>query len=159
MGFVAKPPYTARVSHQQLHFRITSILGGVLIVLNGGKAQPFLQRPDVVGQTGRHRGGPLLPRAVLIPNPQGPHRPTEVVTIQREVSHRLMDPPILTEPIRPSRLPCVLTAVRRVLSLHERGVDRPAAHRRLEPLAHGLLAPNNDPPMARHHPVPLPLLM
>src|SRR3954465_2284694 len=103
--------------------------GGVLVVLYGGKAQPFLQRPDVVGQPGRHRRCPLLPMAVLIPKTQGSHRPTEVGTIPGEVSHRLMNPPILAESIRPARLPCVLTAVRRMLALQERGVDRPAAHR------------------------------
>src|SRR5262249_56958065 len=110
------------------------IWGGVSSNLNGGKTQPFLQGPDVICQPRRHGRSSPPPTAVLTLDPQGSHHPTEVVSIQREIRHRLMNPPVLTEPISPPRLPRVLAPVRRVLTLHERGVDRPAAHRVLQRL-------------------------
>src|SRR4051812_36459192 len=79
--------------------------GGGLRELNGREAQPFPQGPDVIGQARRHRRSPRPPPAVGSLLPQRPNRPTEVVPIQREVGHRLMRPPILTEPVRPPRLP------------------------------------------------------
>ena len=90
---------------------------------------------------------------------QGSHHPTEVVTIQGEIRHRLMNPPVLTEPIRPPRLPRVLASVRRMLTLHQRRVDRPAAYRGLQHLIHRLLAPQHHPPMDRHDSAVLPLLV
>ena len=37
-----------------------------------------------------------------------------------------MHPPVLAEPVRPARLPSVVVAIRPVVPLHDRGVDRPA---------------------------------
>ena len=64
----------------------------------------------------------------------------------------------LTEPIGPPRLPRVLAPVRRVLALHERRVDRPATHRRLQRPVHRLLAPQHELPMDRHDAILGPLL-
>ena len=75
-------------------------------------------------------------------DPQGSHRPAEVVAVQREIGHRLVDTPVLAEPIRLPRLPRVAAPVRRLLPLHERRVDRPAAHRRPRGPLHACWLPN-----------------
>src|SRR5436305_2101979 len=122
-------------------------VGRVPGLLNSRKGQPLLQRPDVIGEARRHRRSPVLPPAIFAPLPQRAHRPAEVVSIHRVVSHRLVDSPVLAEPIRPSRLPRVAAPVRGVLPLDERGIDRPAARRVLEDPFHLREA-------ARHHPAP-----
>ena len=114
----------------------------------------------MIGQPGRHRRRPLLPLALLVPLPQRPHRPAEVVAVHREVGHRLVHPPVLAEPVRLPRLPRVAVPVRPVLPLHERRVDRPAhrrrAQRRLPPPPRSRRPPRARPPPPGPSPAPSP---
>jgi hypothetical protein len=65
---------------------------------------------------------------------------------------------VLTEPVRPTRPTRVLTFRRRVLTHHERGVDRPAARRRPQHSFYRLPAFQHDCPLDRHDAVVLPLV-
>jgi hypothetical protein len=97
-AWVARKIFTKRIPH-------TAKFGGVLKSLNGWQRQPFLERPDVIRQAGRHRGSPLSPRAFAVTFPKCPHRPAEVGAVRREGGHRLVHPPVLAEPVGPPRLP------------------------------------------------------
>src|SRR3978361_506991 len=80
----------------------------------------------MIGEPRRHRRTPLLPSTLGSVEGQRPHRPAEVVAVQAQVRHRLVIPPVLAESVRLSGLPGVAVAVRPVLPLDERRVDRPA---------------------------------
>src|SRR5215218_1520999 len=71
--------------------------GGVLTPLNAWHRDPLAHRPDVIGQPRRHRGGPLSPSSFVVTFVERSHRPAEVITVHREVSHRLVNPPVLAE--------------------------------------------------------------
>src|SRR3954470_25006147 len=153
------PPVPPTSSMEWIELTMASKSGGGLSELNGREAQPFPQGPDVIGQARRHSRSPLPPPAVGPLLPQRPNRPTEVVPIQREVGHRLMRPPILTEPVRPPRLPRVLAPVRRVLPLHERRVDRLADGRCLQGPLHLRFGPHHHGLFDGDDAVLLPLLV
>src|SRR5438445_13850384 len=106
--------------------RSSRLSGRVLSALNGWHRDPFTHRPDVVGQTRRHRRRPLPYPAVLVPILQRPHGPAEIIAIYREIGHRLVHPPILRERVRLPHLPGIPVPVGRVVSLQERHVDPPA---------------------------------
>src|SRR5689334_5635446 len=69
-----------------------------------------------------------------------------------------MDPPILTEPIRPTRLPRIAAPVGGVLPFDERRVNRAAAHRGLQDSLDVLRPTQYDLAMDPHYPALLPLL-
>src|SRR5215470_5103619 len=58
---------------------------------------PLADGPDVIGEPRRHRRRLLLVLMLAHFQPQGPHRPAEVVAVHREVGHCLMRLPILAE--------------------------------------------------------------
>src|SRR5262245_58259344 len=74
----------------------------------------------MVTQPRHHRWRPLPPPALLVLLPQGPHTPTEVVTVHGETGHRLVDVPVLAEAIGPPSLAGVAVTVRAVVPLHVR---------------------------------------
>src|SRR5262249_56865693 len=92
-------------------------LGGRRRAWAAGDGHPSLHRQDVVRQPRRHRRRPLLPPPIGATLPQRPDRPAEVVTVQRQPPHRLVDPPVLGEAVRLPRLPPVAVAVRPVATL------------------------------------------
>ncbi len=96
---------------------------GVLTLLKGWHRDPFTDRPDVIGQARRHRWCSLSPTTLADGLSQRPHRPAEIVAIDREIGHRLMHLPVFRECVGLPHLPGVAVSVRRVLTLHERGVD------------------------------------
>src|SRR5262245_45419479 len=55
--------------------------GGVLCNLNGREVDPFTGRPDMIGQSGSHRGRPLPTPALVISLPQRANHPAEVVAV------------------------------------------------------------------------------
>src|SRR4051794_24391786 len=95
-----------------------------------GSAEPSTQRPYAIVLPGRRRRCALMPAPVPIPRPQRPGPPAGVVAVRGRVGHRLMDAPVLAEPVRLPRPPPVTTPVGRVLPFRGRGVH-PAARRRL----------------------------
>lgn len=70
-----------------------------------------------------------------------------------------MNPPILREAVRLPRPSRVAVAVRPVVPLHERRVDRPAHRRRLQRGRHRRRGAEDHPRLHRHHPPLLPRLM
>ena len=76
--------------------------------------------PCMIGPS-RYQGGRLgfaVPFFSFLP--QRPHRPTEVVTVHREVRHGFMYLPVLREAVGLEYLPPVAVAVGSVVPLHER---------------------------------------
>jgi hypothetical protein len=90
---------------------------------------------------------------------QGPHRPAEVVTVLAEEGRRPMRPPVLRGAVRLPRLPRVAVAVRPVVPLHERRVDRPAGRRCGQRRLHRRDGPEDHPRRHLHHPPLLPGLV
>ena len=73
---------TALVAAQKLERRW---IGGVLMLLKAWHPDPFVHRPDVIGQGRRHRRRPLSPASLSYRLPQRPDRPAEVIAVDREV--------------------------------------------------------------------------
>src|SRR5262245_41100206 len=110
------------------------VIGGVLFPLNGRTTNPLRDRPDVVCQASGHRWRslpplslPLLAAELL---PQRPHRLAEVAAEGHEMRHRLMEVPVLAEPVGLANLPRIAVPVGAVvpLDMHRR---HSAAHRRV----------------------------
>ena len=80
----------------------------------------------MVSQPGRHCRTSLLPTARLVLDTERSHRPTEIVDVHRQIRHRFVMPPVLAETVRLAGLSGVAMPIRRVLTLHERRIDRPA---------------------------------
>src|SRR3954470_6570778 len=91
--------------------------GGGLRWLTYGQGEPFLQRPDVIGQSCDHRRRPLLIAPIADLLSQGSDRPAEVVAVRREVRQGAVHLEVLTEAVRLARLPRVAVPVRPVLAL------------------------------------------
>ena len=89
---------------------------------------PLRQGPHVIRQL-RHHGRCPSPAALGL---QRPHRPAEVGAVVAEEGRRPMRPPVLRDAIRLPDLPCIAVAVRPVVPLHERRVDRAAGRRGLQ---------------------------
>src|SRR4051794_8583555 len=86
-------------------------IGGVLASLNTWHHNPFMRRPDVVGQPGRHRGRPLPGPPTVIAILERSYRPTKIIAVHREIGHRLVTPPVLRERVTLPHLPRVLVPV------------------------------------------------
>src|SRR5262249_45573478 len=71
-------------------FHIAQKFDGVLSQLHNWESQPFRQGPHVVREASGHRWGTLLPSTRCLANAEGPHRPTKVVRVHREVGDRVM---------------------------------------------------------------------
>src|SRR5271157_4697872 len=109
----------------------------------------------MIGQL-RHHGRCL---SLAAPRLQGPHRPAEVVTVLAEEGCRPMNPPVLREAIRLPHLPRVPVAIRAVVPLHERRVDRAARHRIGQRRLHRRGGAEDHPRCHIHHPPLLPRLV
>src|SRR5262245_49764483 len=91
--------------------------GGVLAALNGWHCDPFAHRPDMVGKSRGH-GRRLFPdRPVSVTLRERSDRPTEIITVHREIGHRLVHTPVLRERVRLAGLPRVVVPVGGVLPL------------------------------------------
>jgi hypothetical protein len=55
-----------------------------VIAAYGGWGKPFAERPDVTGDPGGYRGGPLADVARVFEVGQRPHRPAEVVEVREK---------------------------------------------------------------------------
>jgi hypothetical protein len=76
----------------------------------------------MIGQAcGQHRRPPS-PAAVFVADAQCPYCPAEVIAVQCEIGHRVVNLSILTEAVRPPRLPRITTSDSRVLPCHGRRV-------------------------------------
>ena len=93
--------------------------GGVLTSLNGRHRDPLSHCPDMIGQARRHRWRPLTSTSFADRLSQRPHRPAEVVAIDREIGHRHMHRPILRKRVGLPHLQGVVVPIRRVDSLDE----------------------------------------
>src|SRR4051812_2420160 len=79
----------------------------------------------MISQSRCHCRGSPSPAALLVRLMQRPYYPTVVVAVHAEVRHRFVDLPILREAVRLAHLAGVEIAVRPVVALDERHVDRP----------------------------------
>src|SRR5947209_474275 len=79
--------------------RADPCLPGGLFALHSRTRQPFCKGPNMIGQSGCQGRASRLPRAVLVFDPQSPYGPAKVVTVPREVGHRLLDLPVLRETV------------------------------------------------------------
>jgi hypothetical protein len=105
----------------------------------------------MIRQARRHRRRPLSICPLADRLAERPHWPTEVVAVHRQVCHRLVHPPVLTETIRLPRLPRVVMPVGQVLPFDERRIDRPARRRPLQRPDHRLPGPHQHGGHDRHH--------
>ena len=99
---------------------------GVLSQLHNWESQPFCQGPHVVREASGHRWGALLPPTRCLANAEGPHRPTKVVRIHREVGDRVMYLPIFRETRRLAGLAAVSITISAVMALDKCRVNRRA---------------------------------
>src|SRR5262249_31313592 len=79
----------------------------VLTPLNGGESHPLSHCPAMVGESRRHGRGSLPNAPPLIRFLERSHRPAEVIAVQAEVGHRLVNTPILRERVALADLPRV----------------------------------------------------
>jgi hypothetical protein len=79
----------------------------------------------MTGEPCSRSGRAPIQSTVLTANTQCPNPPAEIVAVQREIGHCLVNPPVFARTVLPPRLPCIAAAVRCVSALQERRVHAP----------------------------------